>query len=345
MPALNAAKAREVFVDHLKDLRYKAGTVRAKLAYLQHFFRFAELEGIRDLREVTTDHIEGFLQSGREAVSPRTGKPLRSGTLSSIFAAVRLLFSALYRAELVLANPARDLSFRSREKSRLRVVFTEEEISRFLDGIDIHESLGLRDRAIFELMYSSGLRAGEVGKLDRGDIDLEARMLIIRDAKWSKDRMVPINEVAHAFLSMYLGAESRAELPAFMGQNGRIGADCVRDRFHVHLANADLLGKGLTPHSIRHATATHLLSHGADLRYVQELLGHESIETTVIYTNELFENLKRIYRSYHPRENALYREVDEEYRGRVARLMTRLEDPRRPSNRRRRRKEGQTIKN
>jgi site-specific recombinase XerD len=344
MSALSAAKAREVFVGHLRDLRYKSGTIRGKLEYLKHFFRFVAMEGLEDLREVSTAHIECFLQSEREALSTRTGKPYRSGTLLAVFAAVKLLFSALYQAELVLANPARDLSFRPREKSRLRAVFTEEEIARFLDGIDIHESQGLRDRAIFELMYSSGLRAGEVGKLDRGDIDLQARMLIIRDAKWSKDRMVPINEVAHAFLSMHLGADGRPESPAFMGGGGRMSARYLRERFHYHLANMGLQGKGLTPHSIRHATATHLLAHGADLRYVQELLGHESIETTVVYTNELFENLKRIYRTYHPRENALYREVDEEYRGRVARLEARLEDPRRPSNKRRRRKERQAGK-
>jgi integrase/recombinase XerD len=344
MSALSAAKAREVFIGHLTDLRYKAATIRGKLEYLKHFFRFAVEEGLEDLREVSTAHIECFLQSEREAISARTGKPFRSGTLLAVFGAVKLLFSALYQAELVLANPARDLSFRPREKSRLRAVFTEEEIARFLDGIDIHEALGLRDRAIFELMYSSGLRAGEVGKLDRGDIDLQARMLIIRDAKWSKDRMVPINEVAHAFLSMYLGSDGRPERPAFIGSNGKISARYLRERFHYHLANAGMQGKGLTPHSIRHATATHLLAHGADLRYVQELLGHESIETTVVYTNELFENLKRIYRTYHPRENALYREVDEEYRGRVARLVARLEDPRRPSNKRRRRKEAQAGK-
>jgi integrase len=81
-------------------------------------------------------------------------------------------------------------SLKPREKNRLRAVFTEEEIARFLDGIDVHQRLGLRDRAVFELMYSSGPRAGELGKLDRGDIDLGERMLIVRDAKWSKDRVL-----------------------------------------------------------------------------------------------------------------------------------------------------------
>jgi integrase/recombinase XerD len=186
-----------------------------------------------------------------------------------------------------------------------------------------------------------------VGKLDRGDVDLHARMMIVRDAKWSKDRVVPISEVACSFLSLYLAGVNDAQRPAFLGQKGRIGRGCVGKRFHRHLERAALEGKGLSVHSIRHATATHLLAHGADLRYVQDLLGHESIETTAIYTNELFENLKRIYKSFHPRENALYRDLDDDYLVRIQRLSARLENPRRPSNkrwRRRRAKEGRSEK-
>jgi site-specific recombinase XerD len=221
-------------------------------------------------------------------------------------------------------------------RNRLRAVFSEAQIAQFLDSIDIHAPLGLRDRALFELMYSSGLRSGEVVKLDRGDLELGQRMLLVRDAKWSKDRVVPVNEVAAAFLALYLPESSDAGQPLFAGPNGRMSAAYLRDRFHLHLAEAGLLGKGFTPHSIRHASATHLLAHGADLRYVQELLGHESIETTVLYTNELLENLKCIYRRFHPRENELYREVDQEYRARVDRLLARLEDPRRLARKARR---------
>ena len=132
------------------------------------------------------------------------------------------------------------------------------------------------------------------------------------------------------FLSLYLGPAdpAAAERPVFLGAGARLRVRSLGARFHYHLANAGLEGKGLSAHSIRHATATHLLAHGADLRYVQELLGHQSIETTVLYTNEQLENLKRIYKTHHPRENALWREVDEEYRARVSRLLARLEDPR-----------------
>lgn len=341
MSALDAAKAGAVLLQYMQDLRYKHSTIRGKSHYLEHFFRFAAEQGITDLRDVSASLIERFLAVEQQAVSVKTGLPYRRGTLLAAYGAVRLLFASLYQAELLLSNPAREVTFKTRAKIGLRAVFTEEEIARFLDGIDVRQKLGLRDRAIFELIYSSGLRAGEVGKLNRGDIDLISRMLIVRDAKWSKDRVVPISEVAHRFLSLYLAGANDPQRPAFLGLKGRIGIGCVGRRFHFHLARAGLEGKGLSVHSIRHATATHLLAHGADLRYVQELLGHQSIETTVVYTNELFENLKRIYKSFHPRENALYREIDEDYQARIQRFLKRLEDPRRPSNKRWRKRKRQ----
>jgi integrase/recombinase XerD len=338
MAALDEPLVRELFAQHLADCRYKQSTIAQKLDKIEHFFLFAAARGIADFREVGERDIEGFLEAERRKVSKRTGEPYQSSTVVGAFSAVRVLFTALFRAELILRNPTREVRPRPPHKAHHKRVFSEEEIARFLDGIDIHERLGLRDRTMFELMYSSGLRAGEVGKLDRGDIDLEGRMIIVREAKWSKDRMVPMNGVARSFLSIYFGGEGKVADPAFMGQRGRLGAGSVSKRFRLHLRKAGLEGRGLTAHSIRHATATHLLAHGADLRYVQELLGHESIETTVVYTNELFDNLKRIYRSHHPRENALYREVDAEYRQRVARLCARLENPKRLADRVRRAK-------
>jgi integrase/recombinase XerD len=327
--SLELAQGRAVLVEHLKELRYREDTIRGKLTFLKHFESYLAEVGIQDLREVGQGEIERFVEWERQALSVRTGRAYSSAALLGAWSAVKALYRALVLAELVLSNPTREVKLRLKDKGRTRRTFTEEEIARFLDPIDIHRPLGLRDRAIFELLYATGLRGGEVGKLDRADIDLEGRVLIVREAKWSKDRVVPIGEVAHTFLTRYLAAAGQTPGPVFRGEKGRLGRSGILKRFRIHLKEAGLEGQGLTVHSIRHATATHLLAHGADLRYVQELLGHESIETTVVYTNEQVENLKRIYRRFHPRENGLYREVDEEYRGRLKRLLARLEDPRR----------------
>lgn len=330
MSALDAAKAQAVFEQYMADLRYKRSTIEGKRGCLRQFFEYLVAHGINDLREVDARQILAFFEYLRAAAVRRTARPYSPSSLLGFQATLKLLFACLYQAELVLRNPLRDLELHLGGRGRPRSVFTESEMAQFLDGIDIHQAAGLRDRCVFELMYSSGLRSSEVVKLNRGDIELETRMAIIREAKWSKDRVVPINEVAHAFLSLYLrqAQSAQPERPAFLGARCRMSARTLRTRFHVHLASAGLEGKGLTPHSIRHAAATHLLAHGADLRYVQDLLGHQSIETTVIYTNEHLENLKRIYKTHHPRENSMWREVDEEYRTRVARLVSRLQAPR-----------------
>jgi integrase/recombinase XerD len=326
--------AHQVMLAHMKDMGYKPVTIQGKLAGARKYFDFLRGRGVADLRDVAPRHIECFFEHLRRATSGRTGKPYGASSILSAHASVKLLFASLYQAGLVLSNPARELTLKPAGKMKPRAVFTETEIARFLDSIDIHESMGLRDRAMFELAYSSGLRCSELSKLDRGDVDLESRMAAIRQAKWSRDRVVPVNEAAAAFLSLLLEGVREAARPAFLGARGRICTRTIRDRFHFHLANAGLEGKGLTVHSIRHACATHLLAHGADLRYVQELLGHDSIETTAVYTNEPLEGLRRIYRRYHPRENDLWREVDGEYRARLDRLLARLADPQLAAHRR-----------
>ena len=201
---------------------------------------------------------------------------------------------------------------------------SEEEMANFLDKVDIDAYLGLRDRTIFELMYSSGLRVSEVSKLDIEDVDFNERMVLVRGGKWGKDRVEPVSEVATRFLKLYVAARHNTSGPLFVGEQGRLGGAAINRRLIQHLKAQGGYRAGFCAHSFRHATATHLLAHGADLRYVQELLGHESIETTCIYTHELVENMKRIYKSYHARENELYEEVDEAYLKRLEDFVSRL---------------------
>jgi len=173
--------------------------------------------------------------------------------------------------------------------------------------------LGLRDRALFEFPYSSGLRDGEMANLTVEDLDTEERMVRVYQGKGGKDRTVPVSEVAMVFLNRYLRQRSPRPGALFLGRLSPLKGSGINSRFKKLLQQADLYRPGLTAHSIRHSLGTHLLENGADLRYVQELLGHESIETTVVYTHELYENMKKIYKSYHPRENQLWQEVDGEY--------------------------------
>jgi integrase/recombinase XerD len=156
-----------------------------------------------------------------------------------------------------------------------------------------------------------------------GDYDAANRLLLIRESKWGKDRVVPVSQVAAAFVEKQI-AGRRKEEPMFGSRRFRLSQTRIRKVFKRRLKESGIDKPGATLHSIRHATATHLLLNGAPIRYVQELLGHESIETTVRYTHVLTENLKRIYRQFHPRENALYKEVTKEYVDRLAEFKAEL---------------------
>lgn len=326
MRTLSIRRAEALFRGYLKAAGYKPGTVRTKLQYLKVFFAYLESRGrSRDLREVGRRDLEGFLSHLNEAARARTGRPYAPLSRQGIWASVRLLFRCLYLQQRLLLNPAREIRFRPLESTPPKAILTQAQMARLLDGIDIHAPLGLRDRALFELMYSSGLRVGEAARLSLEELDLKARMLLVRQGKFGKDRLVPLGKVAAGFLRLYLQERGSRPGELFLGPQGRLSGAAINRRFKKRLKQASLYRSGLTAHSIRHCLATHLLEAGAELRYVQELLGHESIETTVAYTNALHESMKRIYKSYHPRENQLWQEVDDEYRKRIEEFRSELQ--------------------
>jgi site-specific recombinase XerD len=340
---LDCETVKVIFLRYLTESGYKPGTVYTKMCYLKVFFAFLQSKKTDiDFRDLGRETLLSFMTHLNETVSERTGQPYSRRTKQACLSAVRLVFRCLYQEELILANPLQDVELRPQGVEHRRTIMTEEEMNAFLDGIDPESPFGLRDRSLFELLYSSGLRVSEASKLTVGDIDFNERMILIRESKWGKDRIVPVNETATAFLQKLLaGRENRKDARVFGGLSG----GSINARFRKLLKERGMDRERLSAHSIRHSIATHLLARGADLRYVQELLGHQSIETTVGYTHEQDENLKRIYRSHHPRENEFYKEVDAEYLRRVEELAVRLQDERRLKNREKHRRRKTKKKN
>jgi integrase/recombinase XerD len=329
MNKLGLFEALIVFKRYMESVCYKEQSINTRLNEAEYFYEYVKAcHGIDDLRDVSDKEIRAYIVWLHDTVSPRTNKPYARNTISEKTAAVRLLFKSLYVNELILTNPAQDVSYNPKDDRGRRAVMQEEELAAFLDGIDTHQRLGLRDRTCFELMYSSGLRCAEAANLKIGDIDFEKRLVLIRKSKFDKDRVVPISEVALSFLNKYLSGRKEKDEYVFTGNNGKLTPNAVGHRFRDLLKRYGFERKHVSAHSVRHSTATHLLEHGAGVRYVQELLGHESIETTVRYTHMLYESLKRIYRSYHPRENEYFKEVDEHYIREVEELLAKVKKAR-----------------
>ena len=307
--------ALKIFEDFLLSSGYKEETIFTKLSEAKAFYIFLQSrKGSKDdFKNINHEDIKAFIEHLHKTVSPLTEKPYRHRTKINKLGAIRLLFKSLYLNERILINPVKDFHLERPQEDNKRKIFSLEQMEKFLDKIDINSPLGLRDRAIFELIYSSAIRTSEVCNLDIGNMDFDTRLLLIQCGKFSKDRIVPVSEVASRFLKKYLTGRMKKSEPLFLGKYGRISPRTVRRRFKEYLKIAGIAKDGLCVHSIRHTTATHLLENGAGIRHVQELLGHESIETTAKYTHTLIESLKKVYRSFHPRENDFYREVEPEY--------------------------------
>lgn len=220
-------------------------------------------------------------------------------------AALRSFFRYLVREGHLSKNPTRLVSTPRLDK-KIPARLEEDEVTRFLDGPDLSTPLGRRDRAIVELIYATGLRVGELVGLNRSTTDRD-EMLVRVLGKGGKERIVPFGEPAAEALDRYL--RDRAVLvkrgpgtdALFLNARGaRLTARSVHRLVRKYLSQA-ALHSGLSPHSLRHAFATHLLERGADLRSIQELLGHSSLSTTQKYTHLTKAQLVKVYEKTHPK--------------------------------------------
>lgn len=198
-------------------------------------------------------------------------------------------------------NPVEDLS-RPKVWERLPRYLGKDEIEKLLVMPDTTTENGVRDRAILELMYASGLRVSEVLNLKVEDVDFEKGIIFVKEGKGKKDRVVPIGKIALFWLKEYLRIRKRNSNYLFTGKKGE---RLTRQRLwqiireYARKAEIDIT---ISPHTIRHTFATHLLLGGADIRSLQELLGHSSIRTTEIYTHLANPELEKLFRKYHPRK-------------------------------------------
>jgi site-specific recombinase XerD len=241
--------------------------------------------------------LAGGAGEGARALSPPT--------VARKFASIRAFYRQMVERGELDQNPA-DLVTHARRRSTLPKAMRTDELEQLLDRVPVRTPLEARDRAMLELTYSCGLRCEEVVNVDVGDLDFDAEELRVL-GKGSKTRIVPVGEPAQEAIERYLSTArpslvTQADEPAlFLSKRGRrLSPSDVRRRLRTWLRHAGLPGDA-SPHALRHSFATHLLEGGADLRAIQELLGHASVSTTQIYTRVESARLRRQYSRSHPR--------------------------------------------
>lgn len=241
--------------------------------------------------------LANYIVFRSQQVSPRT----TARTLSTL----RRFYRWLLRENVIKSDPTAQLKSPSIPKT-LPNSLSEKEIEKLLDTPDVTTAYGLRDRTMIELMYASGLRVSELLGLELGQIDLNVGLIRVM-GKGSKERIVPVGEVALEFIQDYIKTARHAlvshKLSSSLFLSSR-GVGMSRQAFWQIIKRHALLAgiKGhVSPHSLRHAFATHLLNHGADLRTLQMLLGHSDLSTTQIYTHVATARLQEIHKKHHPR--------------------------------------------
>jgi integrase/recombinase XerC/integrase/recombinase XerD len=283
-----------------RDLRARGSAERTRKAYGIDLGGFAEWAGEQGLAPADVRYRDvrrfGAGLSNAGAAPATVGRKL---------AAVRGLFGYLVRTEKVGANPAELVSSPKRSE-KLPQVLTTEQMRALLERIPARTPLELRDRAMLELAYSCGLRCEEIVNLDEGSLDFETEQLRVM-GKGSKERLLPVGEPAQRALRRYLDkgrhalAVDKREQALFLSKSGRrLSNSDITRRLGLWTREA-ALAAGVSPHSLRHSFATHLLEGGADLRTIQELLGHASISTTQVYTRVDAARLRDTYAASHPR--------------------------------------------
>ncbi len=290
----------------MKATNYSPRTIEGRKTYLEAFASWCGERGISDPREVSEPHLESYRRHvGR--LCRKDGKPLSFRSQRNRLVCVKSFFRWLRQVKAIAFNPMAEFEMPRQEKRLPKAILSESETIAVLDCPDVSTIQGLRDKALLETLYSTGLRRSEVAALAIRDIDSARGLVAVRQGKGRKDRMVAIGDKAAGWVAKYL-EDSRPHLatpesPAtllFLDDKGR----AWRLEYLSALVKRMALKAGLEKtggcHLFRHACATHMLENGADIRYVQEQLGHSSLQTTQVYAQVSLAKLKEAHAKTHP---------------------------------------------
>lgn len=294
------------FGDDLQVQNYSARTVHSYVLEMRRFLRWLMQQGVAELASLTRQHLHAyrthmFYQTFRGRKLKATSQAHR---LNAVLAFVRFLA----RHDYLLVDISQGIELPRRSKGLPRVILSETETLRLLEAPDVTRLMGVRDRAILEVLYATAIRNSELRQLNLTDLDFDQRIVRIVEGKGQKSRCVPMGEEAWIWVEEYL-ARCRPQLlhkhsqeVVFLGRFGRqlrvFDVAIMVTRWGRRIG----LDKHVTPHVLRHSCASHMLKRGANLRHLQVLLGHANVTTTEIYTRVEMSDLRKVLRRCHPRE-------------------------------------------
>jgi integrase/recombinase XerD len=299
---INAAIA--AYLNHLKLAGCSYYTVRAARYGLARFARFAEHEQVVQIEQLNQETVAEYQQELYFCLTAK-GKPLTLRSQSQLLSNVKGFCRFLKEKDYLIHDPADSLKLPKKPRRLPRVILSEKEVQKLLLAPDMRTNRGYRNRIILELLYDTAIRRAEVAAIGLADLDLAGGFILIH-GKGDKQRVVPVSarvcDLVQNYVLMIRPAFIGGQDPGYLIVNrwgARMNANGI---WAVVKRCAQLAGikKNVSTHTLRHTCATHMLKNGAPVRYLQEMLGHESLESTQIYTHVTINDLKQIHAKYHP---------------------------------------------
>lgn len=302
---LRLASLNDSYLESLAVHNYSKHTIQGHRKRLRAFLHWCEQRELLNPEQIIKPILESY-QRHLYRHRKQNGNPLSVRTQRQHLGSIQGYFKWLCRQNYLLSNPASELEL-PRAEQRLPVLpLSQNEVETILSQPDLNDPLGIRDRAILELLYSTGMRRSEVTNLTRSQIDFERQILVVRQGKGKKDRVLPIGHRALKWLKKYLDQVrpellmSTAEDTFFLSSYGEmLNADVLSRTVRNYIQQADI-GRSGSCHLFRHTCAGHMLENGADIRYIQQLLGHSDLKTTEVYTELSIHQLQKVHSLTHP---------------------------------------------
>jgi len=302
--ALSLAELLEKYLQHLAVKGFSESTLRVRRIYMEMFLKWCRRIRATTANQITRTSLESY-QRYLFQYKKKDGQPLAVASQHSRLAPLKVWFKWLTQRKYIPKDPAAELEL-PRVGYKLPNVMNKEEAERVLTQPKIEVPLGIRDRAMLEILYSSGLRRMELLHLKLYDVDQKHGLITVREGKGKRDRVVPIGERALAWLDMYLNS-FRPEIVrqpdngiVFLTSNGVPFTPNHLSWLARQYVKSAGIGKGGACHIFRHTMATLMLEGGADIRYIQAMLGHVRLDTTQIYTHVSIRTLKQVHTTTHP---------------------------------------------
>jgi len=296
------------YLKHLKALGRAHYTIRNVRNLLLRFIAYLEQEDITEAGELTAEVLEEYQQELAFSLTSK-GTPLTLRSQQKALCTVKGFTRYLYEKDYLVQDPGRKIKLPKQPKYLPRSILSTKEINQIMTGPNMRTLLGYRDRVVLEVLYDTAVRRSEVANIRLSDLDLEDGFIRVK-GKGEKERVVPVSRKVSELIKTYL-IGIRPELAREKGQDpGWLFLNDKGERIHLHTvwtlvkrsAKRAEITKNVTTHTFRHTCVTHMLRNGAPIRHLQEMLGHESLETTQIYTRVTINDLKEVHRKYHPSE-------------------------------------------